>query len=147
MLKDNINFEAKLSTYMDTLHITCTYILSFSLLSNYIISTKSLLFEFVCVCVYHGWSKYKWYLTLIFSSSFSFSFFNIIYCKTFPQITMYFRKFFLSTTYTFFLVIIGLDNIYGRIIALDQVCGKEQVVGRSYPSVAVMMIRPQQILT
>ncbi|XP_057971734.1 metacaspase-1-like isoform X2 [Malania oleifera] len=32
--------------------------------------------------------------------------------------------------------------IHGRITALDQVYGKELVVGKSYPSVVVMMIKP-----
>ena len=41
---------------------------------------------------------------------------------------------------------VGLGGMNGRTIALDQVCGKEQEVGRSYLSVAVMMTRPQQIL-
>lgn len=41
---------------------------------------------------------------------------------------------------------IGMEGTFGRTIALEQVCGKEQMVGKSYPLVAVMMIRPQQIL-
>ena len=55
--------------------------------------------------------------------------------------------------YTFYIYIylsvcvdVGLGGMYGRTIALDQVCGKEQEVGRSYLSVAVMMTRPQRIL-
>lgn len=38
--------------------------------------------------------------------------------------------------------VIGLDNIYGRIIDLDQVYGKEPVAEKLFPLVVVTMIRP-----
>ncbi len=48
--------------------------------------------------------------------------------------------------YLFLSVDVGVGGMYGRTIALDQAHGNEQMVGKPYPSVAVMMIRPQQIL-
>lgn len=36
---------------------------------------------------------------------------------------------------------LGKEDTSGRIIALDPVCGKEQVVERSFPLVAVMMVK------
>lgn len=36
---------------------------------------------------------------------------------------------------------LGMDDMYGRIIALDQVYGKAQVEEKSFRSVVVMMIR------
>lgn len=39
-----------------------------------------------------------------------------------------------------------VGDTYGRITALNRVFGKEQMVGRSFASVAVMIIRPLQML-
>lgn len=44
--------------------------------------------------------------------------------------------------YSFLCVDVETGGTYGRTIVLDQVFGKEQVVGRPFPSVAAMMIRP-----
>jgi hypothetical protein len=54
-------------------------------------------------------------------------------------------------SYTFYVYLfgsvdVGMEGMCGRTIAQEQVCGKDQMVVKSYPSVAVMMIRPQQIL-
>lgn len=51
-----------------------------------------------------------------------------------------------SICYLLGIVDVGMEVMCGRTIAQEQVCGKEQMVGKSYPSVAVMMISPQQIL-
>lgn len=40
------------------------------------------------------------------------------------------------------LIHLGAENMYGRIIALDQVYGKEQVVEKLYLSAVVMTIKP-----
>lgn len=39
-----------------------------------------------------------------------------------------------------------VGDTYGRITALHRVFGKEQMAGRSYASVAVMIIRPLLML-
>lgn len=40
---------------------------------------------------------------------------------------------------------VGVGSMYGRTIALDQVYGKEQVAGRPFLLVVVMMIKPPLI--
>lgn len=43
---------------------------------------------------------------------------------------------------SFLCIHVEMGGMCGRIIGLDQVFGREPMVGKSFPSVAVMMIRP-----
>lgn len=47
--------------------------------------------------------------------------------------------------YSFLCVDVEAESMYGRTIALGQVFGKEPMVGRPFPLVAVMMIKPLPI--
>lgn len=89
------------------------------------------------------------FLLNIVSRSFSFPSTNSRSQHSFSNFLAFLLSHFLSyiyvqlifTTMFGFCGNIGLDGMHGKTIGLRQVCGKEQVVVRLFPSAAVTMIK------